>query len=101
MADIDGDGKDDICGFAEAGIFTGISNGRSAFSDPSLIKNHYTPTEGGWASYTDFPRIFGDVNGDGKDDMCAFGIDFTTCLLSNGSGFTGEMLINGLYKNEG
>jgi len=34
MGDINGDGKYDICGFAEAGMYTGFSTGNNSFNDP-------------------------------------------------------------------
>lgn len=44
VADVDGDGKDDLIGFEEDGIFVAFSNGRANFEPKMQISDHYTPT---------------------------------------------------------
>jgi hypothetical protein len=41
----------------------------------------------GW-TVTDYPRMLGDVNGDGKDDLFGFGLDGVYVATSTGSGFS-------------
>jgi len=40
----------------------------------------------GWSGQTAFPRLLGDVDGDGDDDIVGFGLFDTLVALSNGDG---------------
>ncbi|WP_298590164.1 VCBS repeat-containing protein [uncultured Kocuria sp.] len=70
LADITGDGVEDVVGFGNAG--TWVSDGNPApLTGPRLL----TPEFGyntGWTPQK-YPRLLGDVNGDGRDDIVAFG----------------------------
>ncbi|MBF0432816.1 MAG: VCBS repeat-containing protein [Fibrobacteria bacterium] len=71
IGDITGDGKDDIVGFYNNQIHTGISDG-SSFTFQSTINTFFTADE--WHVETMLIRL-GDVNGDGKKDIIGFNGD--------------------------
>jgi hypothetical protein len=85
MADIDGDGRADLCARASAGVkcwaSTGVGFG-SALSGPGLTD------ASGWDSAPYFRTIrMGDVDGDGRADLCARASSGFACWLSSGTGF--------------
>lgn len=72
-ADVNGDGKDDIIGFADAGVMVALSKGNGTFADPIFAIDDFG-FEQGWSSQDKFPRLLGDVNGDDKADIVGIGI---------------------------
>ena len=88
LADIDGDGDDDIIGFGDAGVIVARSNGNGTFSAPALVLNAFGAggSGGGWASQSTFPRTLADINGDGLEDIVGFGGSGAYQALANGAG---------------
>ncbi len=82
LADVDGDGRADVCGRAPSGIICAMSNGKS-FGAPER-----------WAAASDFADgelRFGDLNGDGRSDVCRLAPspnEGVVCALSTGHSFT-------------
>jgi hypothetical protein len=77
--DVDGDGRPDLCGRASAGVECWTSGGArlqtTAFRDADA-----------WAQAKYYETVrFGDVNGDGKDDVCARGTAGLRCYVSAGA----------------
>ena len=70
LGDVNGDKKDDVIGFGYGGVLIALSNG-SSFSPVSLWTDDFSYNQG-WRMDT-YPRMVGDVNGDGKDDLIGFG----------------------------
>ena len=88
LADINGDGKADICGRDANGIVCQLSEGRKSFGQE--IRWDGCKDASGWGDYDNYSTImFGDLNGDGKDDLCARANAKLSCYLSSGDGFNG------------
>jgi len=83
LADVDGDGRADVCARGRRGVSCGLSTGR-AFAHLER-----------WSGGSDFAGDdtegevrFGDINGDGRDDVCARVRGGIACALSTGRAFT-------------
>ena len=90
LADVDGDGKMNACARGSAGITCARSNGATfaaEFAGPAWSD------AAGWNVASRYATIrFGDVDGDGKDDVCGRASDGLRCALSTGAGFGGEFV---------
>lgn len=86
MADINGDGRADICGRGAFGLECWVSTASG------WVRSAGIPTlsdAGGWTSPVGFQTIqLADINGDGKADLCARGAAGLYCWLSTGNGWT-------------
>ncbi len=89
FADVNGDGKADVCARAAAGIQCAISDGTGF---PTTITGPAWSDAQGWDKPQYYATIqFVDVNGDGKADVCGRSSDGVVCELSNGNGFPTEI----------
>ncbi|MBA2660942.1 MAG: phosphodiester glycosidase family protein [Bradymonadaceae bacterium] len=84
-SDIDGDGRADVCGRGPEGIECALSQGNgfgTTIAGPTLRDSS------GWADPTNYSTIrMGDINGDGRADICARANARVNCWLSDGTGF--------------
>ncbi|HPB98725.1 MAG TPA: FG-GAP-like repeat-containing protein, partial [Polyangiaceae bacterium] len=88
-SDVDGDGKADICGRGGVGVWCHLSTGTS-WSEKGTV----TPLSdaAGWDDPTNWATIrMGDVDGDGRADLCARSDTEVTCWKSDGTGFLTAM----------
>lgn len=101
LGDVNGDGKDDIVGFGDAGVYVAISNG-SGFGNAQKWYSGYAKNAGGWSTQNDFPRFVADVNGDGRDDIIGCAGNGVVVSLSTGSSFgSARLWYSGYAKNAG
>ncbi len=69
MADLDGDGRDDLCGRAAAGLRCHLSTGEG-FGDAITLDT--LSDDSGWGELSNYATIaLPDVDGDGDRDVCA------------------------------
>jgi hypothetical protein len=87
LADVDGDLRADIIGFADAGVMVALGRADGRFSTPVLAVAHFGRVAGGWADMTDHPRLLADVNGDDDPDIVGFG-EFGVTVSLGGAGST-------------
>ncbi|MEX5270682.1 FG-GAP repeat domain-containing protein [Kocuria sabuli] len=79
-ADINVDGIQDLVGFGNTGVY--VAHGRANNSyGPTYLKVDAFGYDDGWTEDR-YPRVLGDVNGDGRDDVVGFGHSATYVQLS-------------------
>ncbi|MBC8068395.1 MAG: VCBS repeat-containing protein, partial [Deltaproteobacteria bacterium] len=84
LADLTGDGRVDIVGFGNAGVWVALNNGDGTFAPPSLAIADFG-VDSGWR-VGDHPRWLADVTGDGRADVVGFGDAGVWVALNNGDG---------------
>ena len=107
IGDINGDKKADIVGFGYGNTIASLSNSTNIISFlPVQYLGAIFTKEQGWTTQNDYPRILGDVNGDGKDDIVGFANEAVYVSLSNSTATTTSFLpmvlaINNFSKLQG
>lgn len=72
MADTTGDGRADIVGFGNAGVYVATSRGDGTFNNPVRVVDNFGVNAGGW-DLNKHPRMMADITGEGKADIIGFG----------------------------
>ncbi|RXW11673.1 hypothetical protein EST38_g14182, partial [Candolleomyces aberdarensis] len=85
LGDLTGDGRADIIGFANAGVYVALNNGDGTFQTHKLVVNDFGAVAGGW-HIDKHPRFVADVNGDGRGDIVGFGDAGVYVAIGNGNG---------------
>jgi len=84
LADLTGDGRADIVGFGNAGVWVALNNGDGTFEPPRMVVAGFGYSEN-WRVER-HPRFLADVTGDGRADIVGFGDDGVWASLNNGNG---------------
>jgi hypothetical protein len=104
IADLTGDGKVDLIGFGDPGVYVALNNGDGTFQSAKLaLKNFgYFSSAGSWRVES-HPRFVVDVTGDGKADIVGFGNRGVVVALNNGDGTFKEakLVIESFGYNQG
>ncbi len=72
MADTTGDGRADIVGFGNAGVYVSRANADGTFGPVTRVVDNFGFDAGGWR-VAQHPRMLGDTTGDGRADIVGFG----------------------------
>jgi LmbE family N-acetylglucosaminyl deacetylase len=88
FADVDGDGAADVCGRRSDGIYCAISNKSTGFfTATNWLSTDFTDALGWTSDMYGTTIMLGDVNGDGRADVCGRGPNNVRCATSTGSSF--------------
>lgn len=85
VADVTGDGKLDIVGFGDAGVWVSLSQGGGLFAAPRLGLTNFGYQAGGWRVER-HPRFLARVTNDNRRDILGFGDGGVWTAASNGDG---------------
>jgi len=85
LADLTGDGRADIVGFGNAGVWVALNNGNGTFQAPQMVVANFGYNAGGWR-VENHPRFLADLTGDGRADIVGFGNAGVWVALNNGNG---------------
>ena len=72
LADTTGDGRADIVGFGNAGVYVSRALAGGGFDAPGLVVTNFGYDAGGWR-VDQHPRFLADTTGDGRADIVGFG----------------------------
>ena len=86
LGDLDGDGRADLCGRGQLGLYCVVSDG-SGFAGFRLWTGTFADADGGNDPETYGSLRLGDINGDALADVCGYRLGEVQCLLGDGNDF--------------
>ena len=93
LADVTGDGRADIIGFGDNGVYVAKANASGSFEAASLELGNFGVVAGGWSTDDRNPRELADVNGDGLADIVGFGDNAVYVALAQADGSFGRVAV--------
>ncbi len=93
LADIDGDGRADVCGAQSDGLYCGLSTSTvdAQFATPRLASRNGDFGDAWLGAGGAATLQLGDIDGDHRADACIRGAMGISCALSNGDGTFGSL----------
>ncbi|KAF8905765.1 hypothetical protein CPB84DRAFT_1844767 [Gymnopilus junonius] len=85
VVDLTGDGKADLLGFADDGIYIALNNGDGTFQSVKKVSSDFSLSNGGWL-VEKHPRFVVDLAGNGCGDIIGFGDAGVYVGINNGDG---------------
>ena len=89
LADLTGDGRADIVGFGDGGVWVSLNNGNGTFAAPKLVVTNFAYTAGGWR-VDKHPRFLANLTNDHSADIVGFGNEGVWESLNSGNGTFGK-----------
>ena len=99
VVDITGDGKADLVGFGDAGVYVALNNGDGTFQPPHLAIGNFGYDQH-WRT-NQHPRFLAHLTNSGYADIVGFGTDGVWTALGNGTGAFSEPNANPVLANFG
>jgi hypothetical protein len=84
VADLTGDGKADILGFKDDGVYVALNKGDGTFGPIKMVLNNFAYAQG-WR-VEKHPRFVADLTGNKRGDIVGFGNAGVYVSLNNGDG---------------
>jgi hypothetical protein len=83
--DLTGNGRVDLIGFGDAGVFVALNNENGKFHAPKLVLEDFGYDSGGWR-VEKHPRFIADLTGNKAGDIVGFGNEGVYVAINNGDG---------------
>ena len=102
LADTTADGRADIVGFGNAGVYVSKAQADGSYGPVQLLVNNFGFSAGGWR-VDQHPRFLADTTGDGRADIVGFGNAgvYVSRAQADGSYGPVQMLVNNFGFNAG
>ncbi len=88
LGDVSGDGQADLCWQDPLGLLCALSSGGGFTAPARWLDAGFTEFNGLIAEEYGSTLQLGDLNGDGRADVCARGVSAVQCAFSSGEGFS-------------
>ncbi|UQA56988.1 FG-GAP-like repeat-containing protein [Polyangium aurulentum] len=86
MADVNGDGYSDVCARRSGGVYCALNNQQGLLGPLTQYTSEYTDLQGWKDAKYGTTLQFGDLNADGRADVCGRGLAGLWCAVANGTG---------------
>ncbi len=90
VVDTTGDGRADIVGFGDAGVYVSRAQADGSYTGPQLVVGNFGYDAGGWR-VEKHPRFVADLTGDGRADILGFGEQGVWVSLAQPDGSYGPL----------